>query len=50
MYFLTKPHHARILPFPSYAEACGDEYSATWEQAMDKEYNGLADAGTLGAT
>ena len=34
----------------SYAEACTDEYSAIWRQAMEKEYRGLADAGTFGAT
>ena len=33
-----------------YAEACADEYSAIWRQAMDKEYRGLAEAGTYGAT
>ena len=34
----------------SYAEACADEYSTIWRQAMDKEYRGLADAGTFGST
>ena len=34
----------------SYAEACAHEYSTIWRQAMDKEYCGLADAGTFGAT
>ena len=32
----------------SYAEACADGYSAVWRQAMDKEYRGLASAGTFG--
>ena len=32
----------------SYAEACVNEYSAAWGQAMDKEYRGLASAGTFG--
>ena len=45
----TRP--ASELPTPnSYAEACADEYSTIWRQAMDKEYRGLADAGTFGAT
>ena len=33
-----------------YAAACVDEYSAIWRRAVDKEYRGLADAGTFGAT
>ena len=32
----------------SYTEACADEYSAVWRQAMEKEYRGLASAGTFG--
>ena len=32
----------------SYAEACADEYSTVWRQAMDKEYRALTGAGTFG--
>ena len=32
----------------SYTEACADEYSAVWRQAMEKEYRGLASARTFG--
>ena len=32
----------------SNAEACADEYSSIWRQAMEKEYGGLASAGTFG--
>ena len=46
---LTRPASELSTP-NSYAEACADEYSTIWRQAMDKEYRGLADAGTFGAT
>ena len=45
----TRPASELSTP-DSYAEACADEYSIVWRQAMDKEYRGLADAGTFGAT
>ena len=45
----TRPASELSTP-NSYAEACADEYSTIWRQAMDKEYRGLADAGTFGAT
>ena len=45
----TRPASELSTP-NSYAEACVDEYSTIWRQAMDKEYHGLADAGTFGAT
>ena len=43
----TRPASELSMP-NSYAEARADEYSVIWERAMDKEYNGLADAGTFG--
>ena len=57
LYHQTPPHDR--LPVPtrpvselstpnSHAEACADEYAAVWGQAMDKEYRGLAIAGTFG--
>ena len=54
----ASPHDHPLLPTrpvselstpTSYAEARADEYSVIREQAMDKEYSGLADAGTFGA-
>ena len=45
----TRPASELSTP-NSYAEACADEYSTIWRQARDKEYRGLADAGTFGAT
>ena len=45
----TRPASELSTP-NSYAEACADETSTIWRQAMDKEYRGLADAGTFGAT
>ena len=59
LFHQAPPHDNRPLPTRpaselstpnSYAEACADEYSTIWRQAMDKEYRGLADAGTFGAT
>ena len=45
----TRPASELSTP-NSYVEACVDEYSTIWRQAMGKEYHGLADAGTFGAT
>ena len=45
----TRPASELSTP-NSYAEACADEYLTIGRQAMDKEYRGLADAGTFGAT
>ena len=45
----TRPVNELLTP-NSNAEACADEYSTIWRQVMDKEYRGLADAGTFGAT
>ena len=43
----TRPASELSTP-NSYAEACADEYSHLWLQAMGKEFHGLADAGTFG--
>ena len=45
----TRPASELSTP-NSYAEACADDYSTIERQAMDKEYRGLGDAGTFGAT
>ena len=34
----------------THEEACADKHSIVWRQAMDKEFHGLAKAGTFGAT
>ena len=53
----TPPHDSPPLPTRpvselstpnSCTEACADEYSAVWRQAMEKEYHGLASAGMFG--
>ena len=42
----TRPASELSTP-NSYAEACADEYSTIWKQAMDKEYRGLWTRGRL---
>ena len=44
---LTRPV-SELSTTNMYTEACADEYSAVWRQAMEKEYRGLAGAGTFG--
>ena len=57
LYHQAPPHDNPPLPTRpvselstpnSYAEACADEYSAVWRQAMENEYRGLASAGMFG--
>ena len=45
----SRPVSALLTP-NSYLEALTDEYSDLWIQAMEKEYGGLENAGTFGAT
>ena len=45
--FPTRPVSELSTP-NSYTEACADEYSAVWRQAMGKEYRGLASVVTFG--
>ena len=57
LFHQAPPHDSPSLPTRpvselstpnSYAEACADEYSAVWRQAMEKQYRGLASVGTFG--
>ena len=57
LFHQSLPHDSPPLPTSpvselstpnAYADACADEYSAIWMQAMKKEYRGLASAGTFG--
>ena len=57
LFHQAPPHDNPLLPTHpaselstrnSYAEARADEYSVIWERAVDKDYSGLANAGTFG--
>ena len=59
LFHQAPPHNSPPLPTRlvserstpnSYAEACADEYSAVWRQAMENEYRGVASAGRFGKT